>query len=152
MSEIFIRPLVSEDLTAAAAILAVMNPETPLAMISSRLASLIEDHSHYHLFGAFAAGEMLGVAGAWLATKIWCGRYLEIDNLVVSPEARSRGVGTRLIAHLETLALESGCNVITLDSYTSNQPSHRLYHRLGFEIWGFHFIKPMGDWKGSNPC
>lgn len=152
MSEIFIRPLFPDDLTAASALLALMNPETPLAVISSRLASLIEDHSHYHLFGAFAADKMLGVAGAWLATKIWCGRYLEIDNLVVALEARSIGVGTLLIAHLEKVAHDSGCNVITLDSYTSNQPSHRLYHRLGFEIWGFHFIKPLGDWKGNFSC
>jgi predicted GNAT family acetyltransferase len=30
-----------------------------------------------------------------------------------------------------------------LDSYTSNHASHRLYHRLGYEIRGFHFIKPL---------
>ena len=66
------------------------------------------------------------------------------DYLVVDPEIRSSGLGTALVQHLEGLAREEGCNLAVLDSYTSNHPSHRLYHRLGFEIWGFHFVKPLG--------
>ena len=71
-------------------------------------------------------------------------RYLELDNLVVDPALRSSGLGSALIRHLEAFAREKECNLAVLDSYTSNHPSHRLYHRLGFEIWGFHFVKPLG--------
>ncbi len=149
MAEITIRPLVTADLPNAALLLATLNTETPAALIAHRLDTLLTDHSHYQIFGAFAGNELAGVAGAWIATKIWCGRYLEIDNLVVSEPQRSSGIGSLLIQHLESLAHERECHLIVLDSYTSNKPSHRLYHRLGFEIWGFHFIKPIGDWKSS---
>jgi GNAT superfamily N-acetyltransferase len=145
-----IRPLVSTDLPAASALLATLNPETPEAVIEERLATILTDHPHYHLIGAFAGDKLVGVAGAWVATKIWCGRYLEIDNLVVDPTQRSSGIGSLLISHLEATAREAGCRIIVLDSYTANHPSHRLYHRLGFEIWGFHFVKPIGDWKGGS--
>jgi ribosomal protein S18 acetylase RimI-like enzyme len=149
METISIRSLVSADLPDAAKLLTSLNPETPLEIIETRLHTLLADHPHYDLFGAFSNGKLTGLVGAWIATKIWCGRYLEIDNLVVDPESRSGGVGTMLIKHLEAMAHERDCKIIVLDSYTANKPSHRLYHRLGFEIWGFHFIKPIGDWKSS---
>ncbi|MEO5915860.1 MAG: GNAT family N-acetyltransferase [Luteolibacter sp.] len=150
METIRIRPLVSADLADASALLVSLNPETPTPIIEERLQAVLADHPHYHLFGAFADDKLAGVAGAWIATKIWCGRYLEIDNLVVDPEQRSSGIGSRLIQHLEVLARERDCKIVVLDSYTANHPSHRLYHRLGFEIWGFHFVKPIGDWKGGS--
>ncbi len=149
MEQPTIRPLVSGDLPEAAVLLASLNPETPATLVEERLETLLADHPHYEIFGAFSGEKLVGVAGAWIATKIWCGLYLEIDNLVVAENQRSSGTGSRLIEHLESVARERGCKIIVLDSYTTNHPSHRLYHRLGFEIWGFHFIKPIGDWKGS---
>lgn len=149
METIRIEPLPATQLPAAAALLALLNPETPTEIIVERLHALLTDHAHYQLFGAFAGETLVGVAGAWIATKIWCGRYLEIDNLVVATEQRSAGVGSLLIRHLEALARKRACNIVVLDSYTANHPSHRLYHRLGFEIWGFHFAKPVGDWKAA---
>jgi GNAT superfamily N-acetyltransferase len=142
-----LRKLDAADLAAAADLLTLLNPETPADILSNRLDTLLTDHSHYELIGAFAGDRLIGVAGAWIATKIWCGRYLEIDNLVVAPDQRSSGVGSLMIQWLEALAHERGCNILVLDSYASNRSSHRLYHRLGFEIWGFHFAKPIADWE-----
>ena len=147
-----IRPLSPTDLSAAAALLSQLNPETPPDLVLERFATILADHSHYHAFGAFTgSGTLVGIASAWIATKVWCGKYLEIDNLVVSNTHRSSGIGSQLIQTLETHARENACNVVVLDSYTSNHPSHRLSHRLGFEIWGFHFIKPIGNWSGTSP-
>jgi ribosomal protein S18 acetylase RimI-like enzyme len=150
MPEATIRPLGPSDLTDAAELLVLLNPDTPATVVAERLRTLLADHSHYELIGAFVSETLVGVAGAWTATKIWCGRYLEIDNLVVHPAHRSAGIGAELIHYFENVAAEKECKVVVLDSYTSNHPSHRLYHRLGFEIWGFHFIKPIGDWKGNG--
>ena len=150
MNPVNIRPLDDSDLAETARLLGTLNPDTPLPLVRERLDTILAEHPHYHLIGAFTADSLVGVCGAWIATKIWCGRYLEIDNLVVDPAQRSGGVGTLLIQHLEALGRERDCKILVLDSYTSNHPSHRLYHRLGFEIWGFHFIKPIGDWSGKD--
>jgi len=149
MVEINIRPLLAADLADAAKLLATMNEETPIELIGQRLETLLTDHPHYQILGAFIDEKLAGVVGAWIATKIWCGRYLEIDNLVVDPAHRSSGIGSLLIDHLETVGRERDCKLLLLGSYTANRPSHRLYHRLGFEIWGFNFIKPIGDWKAG---
>ncbi len=149
MEPVTIRQLTTTDLAKASELLHTLNTDTPLPLIHERLATILRDHPHYHIAGAFSGDRMLGVCGAWIATKIWCGRYLEIDNLVVDPDTRSSGVGTLLIEHFQTIGRENDCNLLVLDSYTSNHASHRLYHRLGFEIWGFHFVKPIGNWSGK---
>ncbi|WP_035601242.1 GNAT family N-acetyltransferase [Haloferula sp. BvORR071] len=144
MSPPEIRQLVPEDYPAAVLLLGHLNPGIPQEVLLQRFETILTEHPHYHIFGAFIYGKLSAIAGAWIATKIWCGKYLEVDNLVVDPEIRSLGFGSLLIRHVEEFARQQGCLLMVLDSYTSNHPSHRLYHRLGFEIWGFHFVKPFG--------
>lgn len=141
-----IRPLATDEHLAATGLLAHLNPDCPSPTLIERFEAILRDHPHYQPYGAFLDGQLVGFAGIWIGTRIWSGRYLEIDNLVVHPEHRSSGVGSLLIEHLTELARRKECRMVVLDSYTSNHPSHRLYHRLGFEIWGYHFVKPLaGD-------
>ncbi len=144
MEEITLQSFSRGDIPAAVELLGILNPSIPQEELAARLDAILTEHPHYHAVGAHAGGRLVGFGAAWVATKIWCGKYLEIDNLVVHPDFRSAGTGSRLIRHFETMARELECRIIVLDSYTSNHPSHRLYHRLGFEIWGFHFVKPLG--------
>ena len=99
-----IRPLDSSHLEEAAVLLGKLNPDTPVHLVHERLASILAEHPHYQIIGAFDGSRLVGVCGAWVATKIWCGRYLEIDNLVVDPDCRSGGVGTQLMLYLEETA------------------------------------------------
>jgi len=150
MNPVAIRPVERVDIPDALRLLGELNPDTPKLVVKERLEAIQNEHAHYQLFGAYDGDELVGVCSAWVATKIWCGKYLEIDNMVVRDDQRSRGVGTQLMKHMEQLGKEQGCKVLVLDSYTSNHASHRLYQRMGFEIWGFHFIKPVGDWEGRQ--
>jgi GNAT superfamily N-acetyltransferase len=150
--ELSCRDVAEVELAEAVRLLCILNPDTEPAEIRRRLGSIMADHPHYRLHGVWDGGRLLGVAGSWIGTRIWCGRYLEIDNLVVDPEARSSGAGSRLIKHLEDIARISGCEMLILDAYTGNHASHRLYHRLGLEIWGFHFVKPLANPQFLKKC
>ncbi|MGB6220214.1 GNAT family N-acetyltransferase [Haloferula sp.] len=147
MSENCVRPLQPKELRDAVRLLAFLNPDCSSEVLVDRFETIVAEHPHYHPLGAFTEGKMVAFAGAWIATKVWCGRYLEVDNLVVHPDYRSKGFGSSLIKHCEQLAKQHGCNLLVLDSYTSNHPSHRLYHRFGFEIWGFHFVKQIASFQ-----
>lgn len=140
-----VRMLGPDDVLAATGLLAHLNPDTPSHVLTDRYHTILAEHPHYESVGAFLEGKLIGLAGVWIATKIWCGRYLEVDNLVVDPLHRSAGVGAALMREVERIARERDCNLLVLDSYTSNHASHRFYHRLGHEIWGFHFVKPIAD-------
>ena len=138
-----IRPLAPADHDDAVRLLVQLNPEVPEKTVRRRFETILTDHPHYQAYGAYSGTTLVGLAGGWVATKVWCGLYLEIDNLVIDPEYRSSGIGTILMNALEERGKELGCNILVLDSYVSNSPSHRLYHRLGYEIRGFHFVKEL---------
>ena len=35
----------------------------------------------------------VGMTGFWFGTKLWTGKYIEIDNFIVHPEHRKKGIG-----------------------------------------------------------
>ncbi|GLW98485.1 N-acetyltransferase [Microtetraspora sp. NBRC 16547] len=60
----------------------------------------------------------------------------ELKSVWVSPEVRGRGVGERLIAAVETWALQSGATVLRLTVIPGNEPAIALYQRNGFVASG----------------
>jgi GNAT superfamily N-acetyltransferase len=129
------------------ALLSYLNPNVPAATLRERYEKIMRDHTNYRVLGAFIKGRLVGLTGIWHGTKLWCGDYMEVDNLVVHPDYRGKGIASSLMERVNALAKEAGCNIEVLDSYTTNYPSHRLYQSKGFEIWGFHFIKPLRDFE-----
>lgn len=87
--------------------------------------------------------ELLGVAGFWVSRMFYCGRYLQVSNLIVNEKFRSNGIGRKILQYLEIIALKQQCIKIVLDSYTENKRSHSLYFGEGFYIRGFHFVKDL---------
>jgi GNAT superfamily N-acetyltransferase len=97
----------------------------------------------YHCIAAFEGQRMVGVAGYWLGARLWCGEYLDADNVVVEESVRSRGVGKALMNWLEAKAAELGCRLLVLDSYVTYARAHKFYFREGYEITGYHFTKAI---------
>ena len=89
----------------------------------------------------------LGVSGVWIGNKLWCGKYLEIDNIIVSEKIRSKGVGKLIVDYLEKKAKSLGCNMMALDSYTTNFKAHKFFYNQGFSPKGFHFIHLLDKGK-----
>jgi ribosomal protein S18 acetylase RimI-like enzyme len=57
---------------------------------------------------------------------------LLMDGISVSPAARGRGIGTKLLEHLKQFAAQEGYRTIRLDVIDTNSAARRLYERLGF--------------------
>ena len=57
---------------------------------------------------------------------------MEIDNIKVNEEHRNKGIGTKLMAHLISLAIEYRVNNITLEVRVSNEIARNLYKKFGF--------------------
>jgi len=97
-------------------------------------------NNRYGQVAVFDNDQCIGVSGYWIGTKLWCGKYLEIDNLVVSAKVRSKGVGKLIFDFLAKKAKEEECSMMSLDSYTSNFKAHKFFYNEGFAPKGFHFI------------
>ena len=76
-----------------------------------------------------------------ITIKLWCGKYLELDNVIVHPTHRSKGVGKLLTTYLVQKAIDLNCKSVALDAYTHNFSAHKFYYNHGFVPKGFHFVK-----------
>lgn len=57
---------------------------------------------------------------------------IEIDNIEVLPEYRGKGIGTKLMSYLISLAIENRVINITLEVRISNDIARHLYKKFGF--------------------
>ena len=57
---------------------------------------------------------------------------INIHDLVVSPTLRGQGIGSSLLAEVETRARSANCSRITLEVRGANHAARRLYTRHGF--------------------
>ena len=89
-------------------------------------------------------GEVRAI-GLWRVFETtYCGRRLEIEDLVSSEAHRSRGYGAALLRWFDARAVALGCPTTTLHSAVHRDRAHRFYFREGFHIMGFHFSRPSG--------
>jgi GNAT superfamily N-acetyltransferase len=70
-------------------------------------------------------------------------RILFVDDLVTSPDARSRGVGASLFGELERRGRAAGCQRVELDSGMTNHGAHRFYYRHRMAAIALHFAKDL---------
>lgn len=59
-------------------------------------------------------------------------RWIEIDHVVVLPEARRRGIARRLLGEARTLAEEHGIEELELSTWSFNTEAQQAFRRLGF--------------------
>ena len=95
----------------------------------------------YGQVAAFEEDECVAICGFWIGNKLWIGKYLELDNIVVRESHRSQGVGKLMFDFLERKAFEQQCKMLSLDSYTSNFKAHKFFYNEGYVPKGFHFVK-----------
>jgi ribosomal protein S18 acetylase RimI-like enzyme len=84
--------------------------------------------------------KVIGVAGLTVATKIWSGRYMDMDHFVVDRSYRSKGIGTLMLSRVKQLSEEENCKILSCDVYSENFNAQRLYMNEEFVPRGFHFI------------
>lgn len=98
---------------------------------------------NYHQIGVFEDGACIAISGYWIGRKLWCGLYLELDNVIVRKENRGSGAGKLMEEYLQEKSQKLGCSIMVLDAYTSNFKAHRFYYNQGYSPKGFHFVKVL---------
>jgi GNAT superfamily N-acetyltransferase len=84
------------------------------------------------LFVAEHRAELLGFASAYLdLNSIRFGLRCWVEDLAVSPEHRSQGIGKALLDGAKDWARERGATHLELDSGEARTDAHRFYEREG---------------------
>lgn len=100
-------------------------------------------HSYCHYVVAEAAGEVIGCCGYTES----CGEG-NIDNVVVAPAWRGRGVAQTMLKTLMEQGEAEGITAYTLEVRVSNASAIHVYEKLGFTTEGIRpgfYEKPRED-------
>ncbi|MFD4374534.1 GNAT family N-acetyltransferase [Streptomyces sp. NPDC058486] len=97
-----------------------------------RWQARLDDPTALALVALLAGDRPAGLAGGLVAPD----GVPELRSLWVAPEARGRGLATRLIAAVEEWARGTGAPAIRLAVLTTNTPATALYERLGYRRTG----------------
>ena len=101
--------------------------------VRQRLVPALREHPTTLVLLAWLGDEPIGVAVSFLGFSTFAARpLLNLHDLAVTPAARGRGVGRKLLEALESVARERGCCKLTLEVLEKNRRAKRLYEEFGF--------------------
>jgi GNAT superfamily N-acetyltransferase len=138
MTEIQIRDAVPEDVPAILRMIRELAAfeRQPDAVVATEADLLRDGWGPQKRFGCRMAeldGAVCGFALWFYNYSTWEGRAgIYLEDLYVSPAARGRGVGGRLIVDLAALAVREGLRRLDLSVLDWN-PARDFYHRLGLQ-------------------
>lgn len=132
-----------EEMLAQIEVMKHLYPKFTVEKYASYLVEMIPHN--YRQVAVFQNEICMAVSGFWSGTKLWSGKYIEIDNFIVHPEHRSKGLGKMMTDYIDKKARETGCTMIVLDAFTGNFNAHRFYYNQGYVPKGFHFLKILDE-------
>ncbi len=100
-------------------------------------------YSSYKCFGLFYNENLIGISSGWITVRLYSGKQLEIDNVIIDKTLQSKGLGTIFMNYIEMWAKNNNCKTLELNTYIQNAKSHKFYFNTGFSILGFHFWKQI---------
>lgn len=97
----------------------------------------------YRLLAVWQGDRVKALAGYRLQENLLYGRFLYVDDLVATADARGHGLGAMLIDALRDEARRQGCANFVLDTGLGNALGQRFYFRQGLLAMGMHFRQPL---------
>jgi len=104
----------------------------------------------YRLLAAWQDDQVKALAGYRLQENLLYGRFLYVDDLVTTSDARGHGLAARLIDALRDEARRQGCTNFVLDTGLGNSLGQRFYFRQGLLATGMHFRQSLQVSRGTN--
>lgn len=138
MSQLLIEEIDDAGLARTWPVMSQLRPHLNEADYRAMVARMRQSDG-FRVIAALRDGAVVGVAGVRPMELLYCGRILQIDDLVVRDTERSTGVGKALLDHVKAEARALGRNEVHLDSGMLRHDAHRFYDREGFERLGYHF-------------
>jgi GNAT superfamily N-acetyltransferase len=115
------------------------------AQMETRLARLLSDGRHLVIV-ADVDGSVVGMASACTDYGVQHDAIFgRVTAAVVDAQSRGRGIGARLVRHIEDWCRERGCDRLTLTSASHRTAAHAFYIGLGYEQTGVRFIKQLQE-------
>lgn len=135
-----------KDLPQLVALLGVLFAQeadfTPDAAKQKRaLEAILAEPRIGRIYVAREAGRIVGmVSTLYTISTAEGGKAAWLEDMIVLPECRGRGIGAALLEHAVVAARDEGCLRLTLLSDEDNALAHAVYAAEGFQFSG---MRPM---------
>ncbi|MBI4690153.1 MAG: GNAT family N-acetyltransferase [Nitrospirae bacterium] len=97
------------------------------------LETIIENPEAGAVFVYESEGVIQGMVVVLFTISTALGKKAAIlEDMIVLPDSRGKGIGTSLIRHAMEFASNIGCGRITLLTDHDNEPAHKFYNGQGF--------------------
>ena len=113
--------------------------------VRARLLELLEE-PRARVLVAEMGGSVVGAASLWIKPDLAHGdTVVEVPMLVVSKNARRRGVGKLLVEGIQSVAAAENAALIELVATRENAPAREFYNSLGFVETDHVSLEFVGD-------
>lgn len=92
----------------------------------------------------------IGLGGYRFLENLIYGRFVYVDDLVVTARLQRSGVGGELLAQVRRIAQEAGCDHFVLDTGLHMALAQRFYYRQGLLAKGMHFVESLSPALSSS--
>lgn len=128
--DITIRPGGVHDLAAAHRLVGEL---AEFEKAAEHFTATLEDYQNdfsddfFHFLVAETGGKVVGLALYYYVYSTWKGRMVYLEDFVVDPTYRSRGIGAQLWAELKQKGRERGCKLLKWQVLDWNTEAIRFY-------------------------
>lgn len=127
-----------EHLEKVVELIKQLNPAMDVKSIESIQNEMVKIQ-HYSCFGLFSNDTLIGISSGWTTVRFYCGKQLELDNVIIDSNLQSNGYGKYFINMMKEWTLKNDYKSLSLNTYIQNSRSHKFYFNEGFKILGLHF-------------
>lgn len=117
----------------------MINEGVSEAVLEVRLHALAG--ANHRCAGVFDGKALVGICGVRTLYKHYIGKHIELDNVVILPAYRNRGIGEEVLQWLQEWAVSEGYVGSEINCYVHNSEGLKFWLNQGYKLVGFHCQK-----------
>ncbi|MBD8495963.1 GNAT family N-acetyltransferase [Pseudomonas syringae] len=135
-------------LAASFALMRVLRPT--LACAEAYTTQLLRQiNQGYRLLAVHDGDSIVGLAGYRELENLLYGRFIYVDDLVISPDLQRSGLGAQVLEAVRREARRRGCQHLVLDTGLHMPLAQRFYFRQGLLARGMHFTQRLNEERAA---
>ncbi|MCP1997345.1 N-acetyltransferase [Flavobacterium sp. HSC-61S13] len=115
----------------------VLRPHLKKEVWVSTIREMVANEK-YTLRGIYDKGNIISFVGYRIMTTLHSGHIIYIDDLCTLDSYRGKGLGSKLLSYVRTIAASKKMDAVVLDTGFNNHTAQKLYFKNGFELSAVH--------------
>ena len=143
-----VRDLLRKDLAELAGLYEYFwNEKSDIEKMNELFPKMDADSAYIQLCYADEDGKLAGAVMGIVCFELYgdCRPFMVLENMIVRPDMRKKGIGRALFAELEKRAGLAGCTQIILVTEKSRKDACGFYESLGFMTHNTGYKKKLDD-------